>query len=152
MAGGGGGGNAGSCEGLTPCRETLPTSWQRGEKQGMDGRTEGGRAGERWKVNHSHMWSVGRTSGLLHPFSSSFTLFIIWLPFAAHATLLCLCISCLRLIFLSHSLPPPISLGLLPVFCVFVSSPSSSFLSILSAVLISAWSCVTTLLGWRVFG
>lgn len=39
-----GGGNAGSCECLTPRRETLPTSWQSGEKQDgwrMDGAKEG---------------------------------------------------------------------------------------------------------------
>lgn len=31
-----GGGNADFCEGLTPCRETLLTSWQGGENQGRE--------------------------------------------------------------------------------------------------------------------
>lgn len=107
-------------KGPTPCRQMLLTSWRSGEKQGPDGE---GR--ERWKVNHSHMWSVGTAIWTLHLISSPSPRWLCY-EFYLHflLSLILYVISCPFAI--AVFLPPPIHLSpsciLLKLFLNFQTS------------------------------
>lgn len=87
--------------------------------KGWDREREGGvERGERWKVNHCHMWSVGLTSGLLRV--------------ALHMSSCCVSVShrgSLPHSLFGHSLPPSSRLCLLPVFFIRLSTVTFGLVS-----------------------